>query len=1554
MGLEGYHSPDADQTTPPVDLLPEHDEIVDQTHDALDDLGTEIAHETTEIPAEFLELNQYLNLSTEALADYFLAYEQTPKTKKIPLKEIEKHLKYINDIFPKSLQADKSLSTIAIDNLLLETFTSLINGDKDKVWQIRKVLDNPIFRQRLTESNRAIEQIKKKIQSLHKKLEAQNKILKMAQDTLAQNVGGNANWYQRALEISKSTNDPQISSNIKTIRATQTQIQNIIQQISLEEGNLQKTMQGVLLNQYKLMRNSGLNTDNFLLSLFDSNIIVPRELQSEMEAAKKRRASAPGNLFDQAFYSGNYSDALRLALNAARDRGHITDAPIPAEHRDNFEPGLTASGITEQEILILATDLDKHSLKKNIFKPGTKTHQTYEEGYSYIPAVEAGTVHIFIKKDPDGTVSYRIFDFEDNILSERTIKKTEQQKLNIDENKKTENIRKALAKQPTINKILKAGKTFQEKLTPLQNLFQAGLEGKKTTDFVDLARQYATDLKANINLEELRAACSELKPLLAELRQLPSGEIESSLEKEIRQLEEALTQTVQLIETDQITHLCDTILNRAKFNEDTWKTWLINEGIIFISAILVAVGTIVTITTFWTGIGGIGGLALVSAAGALGGMAGAELGHIISHEVGQSVYGEENYDNKSLLGQYWQNEKLYNPETQQYEDIGLDELGKVYGTQFVISFVTTFAALGAGRIAGKFLAKNIDKWLKMAGFRKALAEMLQKIPKMTPELTAKAEQTGIKSFMERLGKECFEEIGEEGFETSAEKIHPLLGFIATVYNCLDGQLIEDKFSQFGLTKSETAIPPTPHGSSDTVLHVFEYARGSDFLQLLGHIKENFPDYKPFFAGNGTIGMSLELEHDGQKLTNTIFFQPSKHREPIRKLLNSDSLPHDIENIFGITQIENTDTNYTYTTAATESIYLIDIFKENGFVIIGDPSSGQFKIRKGEETFNFYQSATETELEIAEAKSAELIRKLGEVDKSAAQLENLLMERVNYRFRSQTETDELLNELESIVSEAEIHLLAIKSQPKFQKITLSENTWALSSKVYTAKGLIKIKHQDHIIEETIQPVEKDTIRTTINKHIQERKLDRKDKDNPARIKALQAMRKQKLIRHTIKMRRGEKLNFVLTEEQSAAFQQILPDIEKIESTLFANFYQNNPYESIPSFAYVNIVLVPDANVRSYASGESDILLRSSELFQLDENGVIDEHTKLSFLSTYAHERTHTIANKMAWRHPEDNGIVEGIAQYTEFQTMLDLFPNVLKTQGFGENLSTTADITRIGARISQNYQGGDIMDYLDNYIRESHSKMDSHDFQLLSYEYGQAFAASCISKIGFPRFLSLYKHMARWKINPQKNFSPADTVGHWLQALQEIGIEEQIAQEIIFDTGQLLILEGRHSLGALHSLIASKSPENISTILEYVDLRTLFNIDSSQPDSVVIQQCQQAIHDCQIEAENSPALAEHAFLVRNILQSKLNLFLDPHIKKIDEIIINNTGKPNDPDIDDSTLDLILQAEVPKMVLIRFDIARKHIQELINKKPIATRVGNHLLTVLEARKKQLINI
>jgi len=930
---------------------------------------------------KFVHTAEFAGLSKESAEIYWQAYLDAPYLEfsvgvsalpfggRLSPDKISKELK---KAFSKY---DKKVSDVALlKRAKIEAFGKLVNGEN------ANLVNDDVKRQYELYCEEKIEKIREQIQKKGAELEKQSekfertkasveKLLKtISSFTKANPSPYNIFGTSLSLEIRQSIGllDEYNNEIIPDLKAGVDKIESSM-----------KALTGDLFSiQLELLSHQGADTTRFLLEVGDTlGDDLPPSLKAAVEKNKQNYLAFPNVIseFDRLFYGGQYDKALELLAKQNKERSNVKWLPINVGEQDvlskyrsqgKFETGFLSlltinpknsfvkSKIAEGYKIVRLKEVDPSTFDGNIVKSHRGSYncvlvREYKDGsIGYIPilTVTASGETLAAPSPRDGT---------EHIISPEKISEIE----NRNEELKG-NLRKVIASNPSFKKLSDAGKVLQEQFGPLQKLFAAGIEGNKTKNFVELAREYATKIKISAGSGELHALRANLKLARKDIYALRefvhTGNYQPGVvdefEQEILKLEESFKNIESLVGGTVIEKICAQI-SSADFSQDTLDRWLVKNAIPFVAMLALAVAGAMlfmplagVMTSAIVALGGTAGAGVVifttSAAGALGatvgGAVGMELGTFGSHYLGKAIYGND-FSNRTLLGK-----KLF-----EGEDIDWSKIAKVYGKDLAMKFVFTFALMGAGQVAGRYLSRFVNIYGNNEGLRGGLANALKKIPKLSEhrvDITAS-------NFLGKFTRELLEESGEEITEAVAQNVNSWLGSFAQFYNCLDGRKVRQNMGGFDITQGRSV----QIGNVIEKHWTFDAADAKAFEQTMRYKYEG-----QGFKVDGLVATSEFVSKTGKKIVTRLVFEASPESGSMRQMFTEGidkTGKSEAERLYGVERVPGRNNEYVFSTLSPDKkITLAKYLQRRGFVIQGDINSGRFVAVSGDQQLTFSQKS----------------------------------------------------------------------------------------------------------------------------------------------------------------------------------------------------------------------------------------------------------------------------------------------------------------------------------------------------------------------------------------------------------------------------------------------------------------------------------------------------------------------------------------------------------------------------------------------------------------------
>ncbi|MDD3262989.1 MAG: hypothetical protein PHR61_04020 [Candidatus Absconditabacteria bacterium] len=609
------------------------------------------------------------------------------------------------------------------------------------------------------------------------------------------------------------------------------------------------------------------------------------------------------------------------------------------------------------------TDLYKINLNQNKTKSEIKNFLIeiyYDLGSDNLPKEIKDAINKYFQ-EPQTEKKYtnfqKIINKDYNIVLENYYKNYNGEKLK-DNNQANREISEIIKNDPDIKFIEDISKEMFPLLSEFNELQSICGEGNLTKEASDRLKNAA--IKINKSRSDILSIHNKVIEQYEQI--FPKLVKYNAIIERIEPVDERLKSTINNIGTvftqfANINKVVDGIKQRLEsgdFDPDSFKKWFIKDGLVIMSSIAFAVGAIVVIGATG-GLGsGVVALGVSAMAGSLGGMIGNEVGAIASTQLGKSVYGEE-FDNSTMLGRYFSSEEIFNPETGKYEKIeGLDVL-KQYGKNFAIGAATTFVLMGTGKVVGGYLNKLATTGKDLNKLEKIVVNITSKFPKMNPHTINLAEKKGINQFLKKYFQELGEESIEEAMENSMERIHPVLGYAASIYNCLDGGKVNYEVkNKTGINLQVTQNSQNTLVNGNKVISAFDYNSSLDQKQVLESLQKTYSELEyDIKIDGGVVIVSKKVSYTTKKginieRENVMVFSPSTKPESIR-IFSQDN--GDILNqLYGF-EFKGDHAIIKNTEPGNGKMSFEKYLKHNGFLIIKN-TNNEIQVRKGNDSFSF--------------------------------------------------------------------------------------------------------------------------------------------------------------------------------------------------------------------------------------------------------------------------------------------------------------------------------------------------------------------------------------------------------------------------------------------------------------------------------------------------------------------------------------------------------------------------------------------------------------------------
>ncbi len=345
-------------------------------------------------------------------------------------------------------------------------------------------------------------------------------------------------------------------------------------------------------------------------------------------------------------------------------------------------------------------------------------------------------------------------------------------------------ILRAMDQSEPIKQTTQAASAVGESMSHLQKIMNAGNEGTKRQAMVDFARAGAEPMLKLLRDPNTAANVNQALTQLRALKEANLGVALGGVEKEIDARIQSLEQFAELLQSGRVADIFETIMDKSKFDADTWSRWFSTEFPKILAAIVVATAVVVTVIATC---GAATPLWAVAAAGAAGGIVGAELGaegvragrKLLDKDVRS---GRLAYSNRSRIGAYLEGQEVLDPVTGKKIPMEfIKDVASPYAQEFAFSFVTTYAALGLGTVVASrlsALAQN-STWVQGLATRSPTANRIMLYLSQVGDDAARvgAEKSSIikQWFNETVDELKDEFVKEKGVEAVLAQIDSKLG-----------------------------------------------------------------------------------------------------------------------------------------------------------------------------------------------------------------------------------------------------------------------------------------------------------------------------------------------------------------------------------------------------------------------------------------------------------------------------------------------------------------------------------------------------------------------------------------------------------------------------------------------------------------------------------------------------------------------------------------------------------------------------------------------------------
>ena len=253
---------------------------------------------------------------------------------------------------------------------------------------------------------------------------------------------------------------------------------------------------------------------------------------------------------------------------------------------------------------------------------------------------------------------------------------------------------------PPVQRTCQRAFQIGSELRHLQSLFA----GKKYEELVTWGQDRAEPLLALLQDQKTKQDVAEAKEFLTRMKGTNLGLALGGVEEEIDNRIKALDSFTKILESDRTLHVVKTILDKSKFNPDTFAEWVKNDSLEWFTALSVAAVAVIAIPeTFGTS----ATIAVTAIASLATKELTAETVHLLRYTFDEDVRnGRRFYSKRSRFGAYQSGDELYDPATGKYKEMEfLKDVAIPYGTEALIAIATGFAAAKITSFGREYLRK---------------------------------------------------------------------------------------------------------------------------------------------------------------------------------------------------------------------------------------------------------------------------------------------------------------------------------------------------------------------------------------------------------------------------------------------------------------------------------------------------------------------------------------------------------------------------------------------------------------------------------------------------------------------------------------------------------------------------------------------------------------------------------------------------------------------------------------------------------------------------------
>ncbi|MDA1208792.1 MAG: hypothetical protein O2904_02030, partial [bacterium] len=523
-----------------------------------------------------------------------------------------------------------------------------------------------------------------------------------------------------------------------------------------------------------------------------------------------------------------------------------------------------------------------------------------------------------------------------------------------------------VANVPAMRALENGGDQVLGGVRSLQSAFDVGSESNMTQSYVNDVRGASDNLLAMYQSSGLKESAASIRQAITQLRAVNKGTYTDEVEQYLSGLEEKLQVIEQLISSKFIEKLNEEV-HKNTFSPDSLATWWARNGVIIVSAIVIA-------CLCASGIGlaaGAAGIAMTTATGAMTwtGLVVSSIGSGVGGYIGSEVGKELARTEFATFG---------NAQDDMASDLRLYKEGKIDGGEYVMSAIQqigtntaiSFMLIGAGQAIGKWaqvqLASNAaGPEVIVANIVNMARNSLNVVDEAWDKLFGGAKGF-FAGYMKEVGQEFYEEMV---FEPGAELLlGPYLSKVAAALKCSGKFPGINTDSDVGVTVAEM------RRVGNSIEQVCDYTNSdANRKQLLKEISENGgttevdPDTGDIIAEAVENGFRVKTTYRASaepQLVRVLKQRPIGKVDP-----ESTELPVTMVTEYNMRQ--NADGAWVYTHPGPGNLTLRQFLNnQDDIITLKGEEPGTFRVRIGAEVLVLLEAEldTDTQQETASKRS----------------------------------------------------------------------------------------------------------------------------------------------------------------------------------------------------------------------------------------------------------------------------------------------------------------------------------------------------------------------------------------------------------------------------------------------------------------------------------------------------------------------------------------------------------------------------------------------------------